>query len=215
MSTVEKISIALPPEMVAVVRSAVETGEYASSSEVVRDALRDWTQKRRLRQQGIEELRQVWQQAIKDQTPGVPADDVLNRLERKYQAMADKIPRARPRDAEGSDDISTKPPVICRLRVISSKMMPEFEWDEDKAATNWRDHGVAFHEAIQAFRDTFAVERIDDREDYGEERINLIGMCEGVILHVTYTERSERIRIISARRAERDEQDDYYRENSP
>jgi len=89
MSTVEKISIALPPEMVAVVRSAVETGEYASSSEVVRDALRDWTQKRRLRQQGIEELRQVWQQAIKDQTPGVPADDVLNRLERKYQAMAD------------------------------------------------------------------------------------------------------------------------------
>ena len=89
MSTVEKISIALPPEMVAVVRSAVETGEYASISEVVRDALRDWTQKRRLRQQGIEELRQVWQQAIKDQTPGVPADDVLNRLERKYQAMAD------------------------------------------------------------------------------------------------------------------------------
>jgi uncharacterized DUF497 family protein len=76
-------------------------------------------------------------------------------------------------------------------------MMPEFEWDEDKAATNWRDHGVAFHEAIQAFRDTFAVERIDDREDYGEERINLIGMCEGVILHVTYTERSERIRILN------------------
>jgi antitoxin ParD1/3/4 len=46
MATVEKISIALPPEMVAVVRSAVDTGEYASSSEVVRDALRDWTQKR-------------------------------------------------------------------------------------------------------------------------------------------------------------------------
>jgi uncharacterized DUF497 family protein len=58
------------------------------------------------------------------------------------------------------------------------------------------------------------VERIDDREDYGEERINLIRMCEGVILHVTYTERGERIRIISARRAERHEQDDYYREKS-
>ncbi|MFZ0359195.1 MAG: type II toxin-antitoxin system ParD family antitoxin, partial [Terriglobales bacterium] len=50
MPNVEKISIALPPEMVAVVRRAVETGEYASSSEVVRDALRDWTQKRSLRQ---------------------------------------------------------------------------------------------------------------------------------------------------------------------
>jgi antitoxin ParD1/3/4 len=95
MSTVEKISIALPPEMVAVVRSAVDTGEYASSSEVVRDALRDWTQKRSLRQQGIEELRQVWQQAIKDKTPGVPVDDVLNRLERKYQAMADAQGKAR------------------------------------------------------------------------------------------------------------------------
>ena len=44
MPNVEKISIALPPEMVAVLRQAVETGEYASSSEVVRDALRDWTQ---------------------------------------------------------------------------------------------------------------------------------------------------------------------------
>lgn len=39
-------------------------------------------------------------------------------------------------------------------------------------------------------------------------------MCEGVILHVTYVERGERTRIISARRAERHEQDDYYRENA-
>jgi uncharacterized DUF497 family protein len=60
----------------------------------------------------------------------------------------------------------------------------------------------------------FAVERLDTREDYAEERINLIGMCDGVLIHVTYTERRERIRIISARRAEKHEQDDYYRENS-
>jgi antitoxin ParD1/3/4 len=89
MASVEKISIALPPEMVALLRQAVDTGEYASSSEVVRDALRDWTQKRSLRQQGIEELRQVWQQAIEDRKPGVPVEDVLDRLERRYQAMAD------------------------------------------------------------------------------------------------------------------------------
>lgn len=89
MASVDKISIALPPEMVTLVRQAVETGEYASSSEVVRDALRDWTQKRSLRQQGVEELRQVWRQAIEDRTPGIPVDDVLDRLERKYQAMAD------------------------------------------------------------------------------------------------------------------------------
>jgi len=95
MATVEKISIALPPEMVAAVRSAVDTGEYASSSEVVRDALRDWSHKRHLQQQGIEALRQVWQQAIQDKSPGQPVDDVLDRLERKYQALADA--RGKPR----------------------------------------------------------------------------------------------------------------------
>ena len=89
MPSVEKISIALPPEMVSLVRQAVDAGEYASSSEVIRDALRDWTQRRNLRQQGIQELRKDWQQAMDDNSPGLPADDVLNRLERKYQAIAD------------------------------------------------------------------------------------------------------------------------------
>ena len=89
MTTAEKISIALPPEMVAIVRGAVATGEYASSSEVVRDALRDWTHKRSLRQQGVVELRQVWQEAMHDKRPGADVDDVLDRLERKYQAIAD------------------------------------------------------------------------------------------------------------------------------
>jgi hypothetical protein len=90
----------------------------------------------------------------------------------------------------------------------------EFEWDDTKAASNLRDHGVSFAQATAAFRDPFAIERIDDRHHYGEERVNLLGMCEGVILHVTYTERGQRIRIISARRAERHEQDDYYRQNA-
>jgi antitoxin ParD1/3/4 len=89
MSAIEKISIALPPEMVSIVRQAVDAGEYASSSEVVRDALRDWTHKRSLRQQGIEELRQLWKQAREDKTPGIPVDEVLDRLERKYRALAD------------------------------------------------------------------------------------------------------------------------------
>ena len=89
MTTAEKISIALPPEMVAIVRGVVATGEYASSSEVVRDALRDWTHKRSLRQQGVVELRQVWQEAMRDKRPGADVDDVLDRLVRKYQAIAD------------------------------------------------------------------------------------------------------------------------------
>jgi uncharacterized protein len=69
-------------------------------------------------------------------------------------------------------------------------------------------------QAIKMFRNPFGVEWIDDRANYGEERINLLGMCDGVILHVTYIERGEHIRLISARRAEKHEQDHYYRENS-
>lgn len=89
MATTEKISIALPPEMVHIVRGAVATGEYASSSEVIRDALRDWTYKRNLRQQGVTELRRVWHEAVNDKTPGISPDNVLDRLERKYQTLAD------------------------------------------------------------------------------------------------------------------------------
>ena len=67
MPAVEKISIALPGEMAAKVRKAVETGEYASSSEVVRDALQEWMLKRDLRQHGLDELRTLWRQAQEDQ----------------------------------------------------------------------------------------------------------------------------------------------------
>lgn len=91
----------------------------------------------------------------------------------------------------------------------------DFEWDDRKATDNLRVHGVAFQMAIKAFADPFAMEWIDDREDYGEERWNLLGVCDAVILRLTYTERGERIRIISARRAERHEQAIYYRQNAP
>lgn len=88
MPSIEKISIALPSEMVAHLREAVKSGEYASSSEVVRDALREWTQKRSLHQQGLKELRRVWKQAVKDETSGVAPKEVLSRLEKKYKAMS-------------------------------------------------------------------------------------------------------------------------------
>jgi hypothetical protein len=88
-----------------------------------------------------------------------------------------------------------------------------FEWDDAKAAANWRRHGVSFEHAATALGDTFAVEWIDDRRDYGEERLSLLGMCEGTLLNVAFTERGERIRIISARRAERHEQNRYFQED--
>lgn len=94
-TTVEKLSIALPPEMAALVREAVEGGEYASSSEVIRDALRAWKRKRLLQRQGLGELRALWQEALNDPRPSVAADDVLDRLERKYQPMVDDATPAR------------------------------------------------------------------------------------------------------------------------
>jgi antitoxin ParD1/3/4 len=90
MSSVEKISIALPPEMVAQVRRAVEAGEYASSSEVIRDALRDWARKRVPHANSIEDLRALWREAVKDKRPGVDMEEVMDRLERKYQAKIER-----------------------------------------------------------------------------------------------------------------------------
>ena len=90
-------------------------------------------------------------------------------------------------------------------------IMLAFEWDKAKAADNYTRHGVSFELAMKVFNDPFAVERIDDRQDYGEERFILIGLAEAHVLVVTYTEREERIRLISARRATRHEQDDYFR----
>jgi uncharacterized protein len=88
----------------------------------------------------------------------------------------------------------------------------EFEWDDEKARANARKHGVAFERAKLAFADPFAIAALDDREDYGEERFILIGMADGPLLFVAFTERGDRKRIISARRATRHEQAIYERQ---
>ena len=64
MSNVEKVSIALTTEMLSFVRKAVENGEYASSSEVIREALRDWKRRRLLEQEEVEELRRLWTEGL-------------------------------------------------------------------------------------------------------------------------------------------------------
>lgn len=88
MSNVEKISIALPAEMAALLREAVESGDYASSSEVVRDALRGWKERRALRDLRDEEIRQAIAQSRADPRPPIPAEEVFARLEAKYMKMA-------------------------------------------------------------------------------------------------------------------------------
>ncbi len=88
-----------------------------------------------------------------------------------------------------------------------------FEWDDAKAARNWRDHGVSFEMAREAFSDPFAVEWVDDRHDGGEHRFLMLAMAEDRLLFVCYTLKGERIRIISARKAEPNERRRYHNEN--
>lgn len=83
MANVEKLSVALNPEMVAEVRAAVEGGDYGSVSEVVRDALRDWRLRRRIESLEIDELRRLVQEGI-DSGPGLEADAVFARLRARF-----------------------------------------------------------------------------------------------------------------------------------
>jgi antitoxin ParD1/3/4 len=80
MTDVQKISIALTGEQVAALKGAVETGEYATTSEIVREAIRDWQYKRELRQEDLRRLRQLWDQG-QASGPATPVDFDAVRLE--------------------------------------------------------------------------------------------------------------------------------------
>lgn len=89
--------------------------------------------------------------------------------------------------------------------------MGEFEWDPAKARSNFVKHKVSFEAAQLAFNDVFALEHFYLVADPPEPRYVLTGMAKGVLLTVVYTERHNRIRIISARKATRNEQREYNR----
>jgi antitoxin ParD1/3/4 len=82
MANVEKLSIALTPDMVAELR-AVEGGDHGSVSEVVRDALRDWRLRRKIETLETEELRRLVHEGI-DSGPGLEADAVFARLRARF-----------------------------------------------------------------------------------------------------------------------------------
>ena len=91
MANVEKLSIALPRDMAATVRQAVESGDYASASEVIRDALRDWKLKRALDREMVEELRRLWQEGI-DGGPAEPLDmEAIKREARARLKTGEKL----------------------------------------------------------------------------------------------------------------------------
>jgi len=75
-----------------------------------------------------------------------------------------------------------------------------FTWDEKKRTLNLAKHGIDFHDATIIF-DGPLVTVEDAREDYGEPRYVALGLLVGVVVSLTYTERDDRIRIISIRKA--------------
>jgi len=73
-----------------------------------------------------------------------------------------------------------------------------FEWDPDKDDANLREHGVAFSEAVETFRDANGIEYFDREHSDAEARYIRIGLSSRRLLVVIFTERNNSIRIISA-----------------
>ncbi|QDV38833.1 BrnT family toxin [Tautonia plasticadhaerens] len=86
----------------------------------------------------------------------------------------------------------------------------DFEWDEAKAGSNERKHGVSFTEAMTAFADPLSVTAFDPDHAVDEDRFLTMGMSlDGRLLLVSHADRGNLIRIISAREATRRERRDY------
>jgi antitoxin ParD1/3/4 len=91
MSTIERMTITIPADMAAGVKAAVEAGDYASTSEVVRDALRDWKLRRAVQLQEMEALKADIDRGLADVATGrVKAFDVQRIVERGRKLLANR-----------------------------------------------------------------------------------------------------------------------------
>lgn len=85
--------------------------------------------------------------------------------------------------------------------------MPDFEWDENKNESNKAKHDITFEEAKGVFDDKKRIQRMENRG--GERRWRTVGRILGVVVAVIYTVRVKVFRIISARRASKNEREQY------
>ncbi len=92
MSKLERITVTMPEEMAAKLRAAVDTGEYATTSEIVREALRDWSDEQEKRQAALERLRAMIAEGEKG--PFRDGDEFFDELEARIQQIIDKTPDA-------------------------------------------------------------------------------------------------------------------------
>jgi uncharacterized DUF497 family protein len=83
------------------------------------------------------------------------------------------------------------------------------EWDEAKRMANVRRHGIDFV-GVQELFEGYTVTVEDDRFDYGEPRFVSVGLLEGRVVVVVHTENDETLRIISARKATKNEEQSYF-----
>src|SRR5262245_59873848 len=101
----------------------------------------------------------------------------------------------------------TWPKLHSLLREINCPM--RFEWDDDKQAENLRKHGIDLADAEAIFQHP-CLTRLDTREEYGEDRWCSLGMLQGRVVVLVYTERlPDIIRVISLRKATRRERTKY------
>lgn len=88
MQTAEKISITMTPEMMRHIRDSVEAGEYASTSEVMRDAMRAWLRERRENQERLEAIRARILRSAADPRPSIDADEAEAELARFMKSQS-------------------------------------------------------------------------------------------------------------------------------
>ena len=85
----------------------------------------------------------------------------------------------------------------------------EFEWDEEKNDFNFMKHGIFFEDAIVIFNDSMRVDIFDRKHSLFEDRWKTIGLYGCDMISVIYTMRNDIIRIISARKADKKEEEEY------
>ena len=95
------------------------------------------------------------------------------------------------------------------IEVLAGGLLAMVESSDPAQKESWRKHGVTFEAAREAFDDPEGIDELDDQPD--EERWTLTALTSRGLLYVADTQRGSRIRIISAREADRHEQDRYQR----
>lgn len=88
MATIEKISVALPTDMLELVRQAVKSGDYATTSEVIREALREWKGRRETREESLAEIRRLVREGLDSGGRHPPETEAIKREGRRLLEQA-------------------------------------------------------------------------------------------------------------------------------